>query len=240
LRETRDRYGYQVRGHNALWMLEPDGKLRKIYEPCCGSTTLGGLRWSPGGRVLAASLSTGCAGCDGRAGHPLQLIDPSSGAITELGVTLGDGWAVRWSSAGALAYVQGTMERRAEAVLTVRLPDGTVRLMERGGYAPAWDPTDDRLAWARADGSVRIASLEAGGKDEFVNCPGMRIDGVRFAADGKALLLLCRKDDPSFDRFELWYASGGSVTQLVTDIGGTLRSIARDLYDTVAWSRGGP
>lgn len=237
LRYTPDATGYQIRGHNALWMLEADGRLRKVYEPCCGSKAIVRMQWAPRGDRLATLLSSGCAGCDGRDGNPLQLVDPESGVVTDLGVTPGDRSAFRWSPAGALAFVRGTSERRPDAVLMLRDPDGSTRELDNGGFAPAWDSEGERLVWARADGSARVIRL--GGADhETITCPGLRIEGARFAADGHGLLLLCRKEDPRFDRFELWYASGSSVVPLVRDLGGTSRGLAPDLFDIVAWSGG--
>lgn len=234
LRLTRDAAGYQIRGHNTLWMLEPDGRLRRVYEPCCGSMQVAGLQWSTDGRTLAVSLSSGCAGCDHRDGNALKLVDPVSGRVTDLGTTTG---SAAWSSAGSLAFVQGTPEHSAAAVLSVRAADGTVRPIESGARAPAWDAAGRQLAWADARGNARILEV-ASGRSQTIACPDRQVEGVRFSTDGSGLLLLCRREDPTYDRFELWFAKDGNAVRLVTGVGGRFRSSAPDPFDFVAWSNG--
>ena len=239
LRFTTDAFGYQARGHDALWMLEVDGRLRKVYEPCCGSNGIGSMRWSPAGDVIALLLSSGCAGCDGEGGNPLELIDPISGQRTVLGPTPGGTADFSWSPSGAIAFVRGTMNKRSDATLIARWPDGAERELDTGGYAPTWDALGERLAWARSDGTAVVLHLSSGERSSLT-CAGGSIVGARFATRGDGVLLLCRRADPILDIFDVFLSSGGRVVPVVTDLGGGFRYLPPDIRQLVAWHEGAP
>lgn len=239
LRFTTDPAGYQVRAHDALWMLERDGSLRKVYEPCCGSNGVGLMRWSPSGDLLALLLSSGCAGCDGEGGNPLELIDPVTGRLTVLGPTPGITADFSWSPTGAIAFVRGTLNTRSDAALIVRTAGGTERQLDTGSYSPTWDATGERLAWARPDGSAVVLDLSTGERTT-VRCGDQAVVGARFANTGNGLLLLCRRADPNLDIFDLFFESGGRLKAVVTDLGGGLRSVPQDIRQLVAWDSGAP
>jgi hypothetical protein len=239
LRFTTDPAGYQVRAHDALWILERDGSLRRVYEPCCGAKGIALMRWSPSGDLLALLLSSGCAGCDGQGGNPLELIDPVTGRLTELGPTPGGTADFSWSPSGAIAFVRGTLSARAEAALIVRTPAGAERQLETGSYSPTWDPTGERLAWARPDGTAVVLVISTGERTT-VTCGDQAVVGARFANSGNGLLLLCRRADPNLDIFDLFFETGGTLKAMVTDLGGGLRSVPPDIRQLVAWENGAP
>src|SRR5881628_2299049 len=129
----------------------------------------------------------------------------------------------------------------------------------RAAIAPAWQPifgTPARLAWIEgpADGigassdyfrglgpaARRVAILELPSGRASLNCPGLITEGVRWSADARAALLLCRVPAVDQHALEVWYAPLGGVPQaLVTgigDLGFGYYGLQPSLSDIVAWS----
>jgi hypothetical protein len=232
-RFSTDRIGHQLRGQNTLWLLQPDGQIQRVFAPCCGAVWR--VRWSSSARTIAASLTTGCAGCDEREGYDVVLLDAQAGATFDLART--EDGIVRWSRHDALAFVHGTRAQADHAVLSVRYPDGRVRELDLGGFAPVWDDTGERLAWVRSDGTARL--LEVGSGDTQTRwCaePGMLVEGVRFARTGDGLLLLCHGDTPR--RLEIVYSTSERSVLVLSGLGWPPMTSTNGPIGAIAWSEG--
>lgn len=232
-------------GLDSLWIMEADGRLREVYRPA-GRATLSSPIWSPdGGRAIVwESSSTSSSFAADGVGLKTLLIDVASGAVGDLGVVL-HRWAA-WAPDGRLAYTRGGLRVTWEnKELVLRDPTGRERLLraptseQRVGLAPAWDPSRARLAWVSGpvtpgdwsgDGYMdgkgagrRVAVIQDGNKLSEVACGGGRVvEGVRWSADGLALLLLCRKVGRDAQPLELWLhrLTDGTSAPLVTGLPG--------------------
>ena len=200
----------------------------------------------------------------------LYVVDVHTRAKVDLGTTLGSrNWA-QWSVDGRLAFVSGGgRETWGNKQVVVLERDGTRRIVAgdlgqigggaRAAIAPAWQPifgTPARLAWIEgpAEGigassdyfrgvgpaARRVAILESPSGRASLTCPGLITEGVRWSADARAALLLCRA--PGVDRhaLEVWYAPlDGAPQALVTgigDLGFGYYGLQPSLSDIVAWS----
>jgi len=233
-----------VRCPNALYVITPDGSPRLLYDTHVDETHFGPLGavarvlWSPAGDLIAASLSTGCAGCDSSAGNGLLVIDPASDRAIPLGVTPEMAPDIAWSANGDLAFVSGTLERLADSELKLRRRDGSITTIDPRGSRPAWSAAGDRLAWVRGDGSAAVVDL-AGGDRRPIRCADGDVAGIRFNSSGEALLLLCRLPGSDLDRYSIRYVASGRDTVVLEQVGGTLAyAIGPDFFDLAAWSRG--
>ena len=200
----------------------------------------------------------------------LHVVNVQTGANVDLGTTLGSRAWAQWSVDGRLAFVSGGWRQTWEnKQVVVFEPNGTRRVMSgdsglanfasRAAIAPAWQPilgTPARLAWIEgpaggigaspdyASGvgptAQRVAVLETPSGRASVTCPGLVTEGVRWSADARAALLLCRAPGVAQHALQVWYAPiGGSPRALVTglgDLGFGYYGLQPSLFDIVAWS----
>ncbi len=241
---------FDARLHNALWMIEPDGTPRRLYEPAGSTAFVFSLAWSPDGQWLTVWEQPTVSASWTADGDRLLLVDTTNGAITDLGTTLVN-QRLQWSADGRLAYVRGgDRQTWLDKQLVVRAPDGTVRVRTDAthvGLAPAW--------MTRPDGALGLLWVEAevgngnGGVYVFGTGPGARygmvsddlqsarrlpfpriVEGLRPSADSRVALVLVRRPTapPLRDEYgalELWLTKppgGGIATQvrLVSGLGG--------------------
>jgi hypothetical protein len=108
----------------------------------------------------------------------------------------------------------------------------------------AEDPARDYLA-GRGVGDRRVLVSDLASDPVEVRCgAGTVAEGVRWAHDGSALLLLCRRPGMTVNAFELWYHALGAGAQPVVLVRGlTLGGVdpfgdAPSMLTTTAWSRG--
>lgn len=219
--------------------------------------------------ILEQDTTSASAAADGVNVH-LWIIDVAGGAPTDLGnVLFKDSW-IRWTSAERLAFVRGTGRTSWEnKELVLRDQDGTEHVaggsaVERGvspapgvfaAIAPAWQPVDRgaKLAWIQGPAltmgaspdhfrgvgpaAQRVAVLDG---TTTVSCPGLVTEGVRWSADGRAVLLLCREPAVEQQALELWYAPiGGSPRPLVKGLGAYgfgFYGMQPSLFEITAWS----
>jgi hypothetical protein len=255
---------FETRAHNALWLLAPDGSLRKLYEPLSREASLSGLRISPDGRsalvselpIISASLAAD--------GSDLVFVDLISGRVSGLGRTLlAHSWT-RWSDDGRLAFVRGGgRETWSGKQLVVRERDGSVTVVAGDSstvaLAPAWRGSD--LYWVQGSAGenldrsyvrgvgdgVRYGVRLSGGVRTNLPFDGI-VEGIRPSADGRSALILARRptDQPpdQYRQLELWlvqYHLDGSAraTRLITNLGGLAfgyYGLQPSLFDLVAWS----
>lgn len=259
-------------GESALWILEADGALRELYHPRPLGILMR-PQWSPGGeRILVwrTDTTSNSLAADG-VGTSLLLLDVGSGQLTDLtgprGILGIDAWA-RWSADGRLAFVRGGGRAAWDGKqVVVRAPDGRERVLrapragEQSGIAPAWDARSGRIAWITGPSSSdlsgipyvdgvaygdRSVAIDDGALPFEVRCPEGRVaEGVRWAADGKALLLLCRRVGRDAYPFELWlHRLDGTRAALLSGVAGNPESGGfgyygqqPSLFRVVAWSR---
>jgi hypothetical protein len=85
-----------------------------------------------------------------------------------------------------------------------------------------------------------VAVLDTAAGSVRMTCPGLVTEGVRWAADGRAVLLLCRMPGVEQHALQLWYAPiGGTAKPLVTglgDLGFGYYGAQPSLLDMTAWS----
>ena len=255
-------------GLSALWMLERDGRTRELYRPSSRGV-LTAPQWSPDGRfaLVRQYTSTSASFAADGVGSSLLLIEVTTGHVVDLGVVLS---TPQWGPRGQLAYISGggrmTWENKR---LIVRAADGRERIAQpptdqpRVALAPAWDTARGRLAWVsgpevpgsgNGDGYVdgtgageRVVVVEDGGNRSEVRCAAGRVaEGMRWSADGEALLLLCRNPGRDPYPLEVWLYQLGSgtsaplITGLVSDPqarGFGFYGAQPSLFSIVAWSR---
>ncbi len=86
----------------------------------------------------------------------------------------------------------------------------------------------------------RTAVLDAATGPLRMNCPGLVTEGVRWAADGRSVLLLCRAPGVEYHALQIWYAPlGGTARALVTGLGDLAFGYygkQPSLLDMTAWS----
>lgn len=254
--------------HNALWIMDLDGRLTKLYEPAARSAFLLRPRWSPDGRAVLVSEQWTPSASLAADGLPLLLVDPTSGNVTSLGVVLRREWA-RWSDAGRLALVRGSGRFTWDGKqLVLRDREGREELVKHEGtvaLAPAWGLRGE-LAWVSGPSSrdvgagpdyvngvgpgARVAKLRRGDAVSEVRCADDRIvEGVRWSADGGAVLLLCRQTGDVAFPLELWLRrlqdGRGADAPLVVSLGSApleargfgYYGAHPSLFSFVAWSR---
>lgn len=189
--------------------------------------------WSPDERYLTMwriDLVSASMDADGR---PLVVIDVTTGTITELGYTL---YANSWRAPHTLAYVAGSgRETWKRKTLRVWTPESGTRDITgpvEVGLVPTWGP-DGRLWFVRGpageydratyfagrgigDRSIVIVDLVSGVRTTLPRQAGYADEGVRVAEDGRTILILRRRLDPTLKAapdswLELWAArSDGS------------------------------
>ncbi len=229
-------------GLDALWLMEPDGRLRELYRPS-EVGVLGMPIWSPDGTevvVQQGNTTSASAAADGSFSDTL-LIDVSSGAVRKLGIVLDPSWIV-WSPDGRLAFIRGGGRWTWwDKHLVIGDAAGSERVAYPGrgdvrvALAPSWGPHGE-LGWVSgpavedlsganytsgAGVGARSGMIEVSGERREVACGGGRVvEGLRWSADGTKLLLLCRVPGGSALPLELWlYRLGdGSSAPLVRDL----------------------
>jgi len=252
-----------TRAHNALWLMAPDGALRRVYEPASPESFLSGLRVSPEGRFALVSEMPIVSASVGADGVELLLIELSSGTVSRLGKTLLSHSWTRWSDDGRLAFVRGGgRETWFGKQLVVRERDGSLDVVA-GDYAtvalaPAWRGVD--LYWVQGQaGGNQDRSYVRGIGEGFrygvhlsaagrANLPfdGI-VEGVRPSADGRSALILARRptDQPGdqYRQLELWLLrdidGAAKATRLISNLGGLgfgYYGLQPSLFDLVAWS----
>ncbi len=219
--------------------------------------------------VLELATTSRSLAADG-VGISLHVVDVDTGAAVDLGTTLEmRAWA-QWSNDGRLAFVRGGgRETWGNKQLVVLERDGTRRVVAgalgrtSGGataaIAPVWQPSvgaPARLAWiegpaesigasfdySRGIGPAaqRVAVLETPSSRLRLTCPGLVTEGVRWSADGRAALLLCRVPGVEQHALQVWYAPlAGAPRAVVTglgDLGFGYYGLQPSLLDIVAWS----
>jgi hypothetical protein len=123
--------------------------------------------------------------------------------------------------------------------------------------APAWQPVygGARLAWIEAPdtdeccvqyvngvgpSAQRTTVLDTAAGRVRMTCPGLVTEGVRWAADGRSVLLLCRAPGIEYHALQVWFAPvGGAPRALVTglgDLGFGYYGLQPSLLDITAWS----
>lgn len=199
--------------------------------------------WSPDERYLTMwriDLVSASMDADGR---PFVVIDVTSGAITDLGYTL---YAYAWRAPHTIAYVAGsgreTWNRKTLRVWTPESGSRDITGPEEVGLVPAWG-TDGRLWFVRGpageydratyfagrgigDRSIVIVDLVTGVRTTLPRLAGYADEGVRVAEDGRTVLILRRRLDPTLKAIadswlELWAArSDGSSAHPLLRLGG--------------------
>jgi hypothetical protein len=250
-----------VRQHSTLWVMDlRHGRLKKVFDSASPTSYLYGLKWSNDRRLAFLEMDSTSASpaADGLNIH-LRVIDVDTGRTTDLGhVTQ----MARWSSDGRLAFVRAsdrfTWTRKDLAVLD---RDWNVTVVAGGGstiaLAPAWQPVFQgaRLAWIEAPDTTeccqryvaglgpsaqRTAQLDTAAGRVQMSCPGMVTEGVRWASDGRSVLLLCRAPGVEYHALQVWYAPvGGTPRALVTGLGDLAfgyYGLQPSLLDITAWS----
>ena len=249
-----------VRQHSTLWVMDlRHGGLRKVFDSASATSYLSSLSWS-GRRIsfLEIDSTSASASADGVNIH-LWVIDIDTGRKIDLGHVI---YQPRWSPDGRLAFVRGgdrfTWTKKEVAVLD---QNWNVTVIAGGGatiaLAPTWQPVfrDGRLAWIEAPDTTeccqryvaglgpsaeRVAVLDTATGRKRVDCPGMVTEGVRWAADGRAVLLLCRVPGVDYHALQVWYAPVGATPRaLVTGLGDLAFGYygrQPSLLDITAWS----
>jgi hypothetical protein len=249
-----------VRGHSTLWVMDlRHGGLTKIFDSASPTSYLSSLSWS-GRRIsfLEIDSTSASASADGVNIH-LWVIDVDTGRTVDLGHVI---YRPRWSSDGRLAFVRGgdrfTWTNKELAVLDQQW---NVTATAGGGatiaLAPAWQPVyrGARLAWIDAPDTTeccqryvaglgpsaqRTALLDTTRGQVRMSCPGMVTEGVRWSADGRSILLLCRAPGIDHHALQVWYAPvGGTPRALVTGLGDLAFGYygkQPGLLDITAWS----
>jgi hypothetical protein len=145
--------------------------------------------------------------------------------------------------------------------LAVLDQDWNVSVVAGGGstiaLVPAWQPVfaGSRLAWIDAPDTTeccqryvagigpsaqRTAVLDTAAGRVRMSCPGSVTEGVRWAADGRSILLLCRTPGVEHHALQIWFAPvGGTPRALVTglgDLGFGYYGAQPSLLDITAWS----
>ena len=227
-------------GLSALWLMEPNGKLREVYRPVDRGVLTTPV-WSPDGTmaiVRQIESTSNSFAADG-VGISTILVDLVTGASRSLGVTRSE----TWSADGRLAFVRGggrtTWWNKELVVLEA---NGTEQRLSatidpaRVALAPAWGP-HGRIAWVSgpavddfngagyidgAGAGQRVGVVRANGRDDQITCASGRVvEGISWSADGERLLLLCRKPGNDPRPLELWLyrLKDGTSAPLVTGIG---------------------
>jgi len=249
-----------VRQHSTLWVMDlRHGGLRQVFDSPSATSYLYDLHWSFN-RIsfLEIDSTSASAGADGVNIH-LRVIDVDTGRKFDLGHVI---YPPRWSSDGRLVFVRGgdrfTWSNKEIAVLD---RDWAVTLISGGGaaiaLAPAWQPTFQgaRLAWIDAPATTecclryvaglgpsaqRTALLDTAAGRVRMSCPDMVTEGVRWSADGRSVLLLCRAPGVEHHALQVWYAPvGGTPRALVIGLGDLAFGYygkQPSLLDITAWS----
>jgi hypothetical protein len=235
------------------------GGLRKVFDSASPTSYLTDLRWS-GNRMsfLEIDSTSASANADGANIH-LWVVDVDTGRTIDLGHVI---YRPRWSPDGRLAFVRGgdryTWTHKELAVLD---RDWNVSVVAGAGatiaLAPAWQPAypAGRLAWIEAPdtdeccqryvaglgpSALRVAVLDAPSGRIRLSCPAMVTEGVRWASDGRSVLLLCRAPGVDQHALQVWYAPlGGTPRALVTglgDLGFGYYGKQPSLLELTAWS----
>ena len=259
-----------VRGPMTLWVMDlRHGTLRKIFDSPSETSFLSQLTWSFGTNKIAfleATSTSNSFAADG-AGVHLWVVDVTSGARTDLGTSLLKGAWLQWSTDGRFAFVRGGgRETWGNKELVVVQPDGTQDVVagslgahptptDRAALAPAWQPVfrGAKLAWIESPAltieaspdyfrgigpsAQRVAVLDGA---THVSCPDRVTEGVRWSADAKSLLLLCRVPGVDYHALEIWYAPiGGTARPVVKglgDLGFGYYGAQPSLFEIAAWS----
>ena len=229
-----------ARAHSTLWVMDVrHGTLRKIFDSSSATSYLSTLSWS-GRRIsfIETDSTSASASADGVNLH-LWVVDADSGRNIDLGHVI---YPPRWSTDGRLAFVRGgdrfTWTHKELAVLD---QDWSVTVVAGGGLtialAPAWQPVfkGARLAWIDAPDTTeccqryvaglgpsaeRVAMLDTATGRVRMSCPEMVTEGVRWSADGRSVLLLCRAPGVEYHALQVWYApAGGTPRALVSGLG---------------------
>ncbi len=249
-----------VRAHSTLWVMDVrHGTVRKIFDSASATSYLSNLQWSESRISFIETDSTSAsASADGINLH-LWVIDTNSPRVVDLGHVI---YPPRWSSDGRLAFVRGgdrfTWTHKELAVLD---RDWNVSVVAGGGptiaLAPAWQPVyrGSRLGWIDAPDTTeccvryvngvgpsaqRTAVLDTATGPLRMTCPGLVTEGVRWAADARSVLLLCRAPGVEYHALQVWYAPlGGTARALVTGLGDLAFGYygkQPSLLDMTAWS----
>jgi hypothetical protein len=241
-----------------------------VFDPSSETSFISGLRWSGDRRLsLWQNASTSNSFAADGVGISLHVVDVETGSDRDLGTTLGfRAWA-QWSSDGRLAFVsgggRGTWHAKQVKVL---YPDGRIETVagdgathpvpgSRSAIAPAWRPVDRDAALSWIEGpstdtlsgldyvagrgpGERLAVVETTVGHVVAPCPGSVTEGIRWAADGRSAVLLCRTPSVESHALELWYAPlGGTPRRLVTglgDLGFGYYGAQPSLLEITAWS----
>ena len=249
-----------VRWHSTLWVMDVGhGSPRKIFDSASPTSYLSILGWS-GRRIafLETDSTSASASADGANLH-LWVIDADTGRKIDLGHVI---YRPRWSSDGRLAFVRGgdrfTWTHKELAILD---RDWNVSVVAGGvttiALAPAWQPvySGARIAWIEAPdtdeccvryvaglgpSAQRVAVLVTAAGQKRMSCPGMVTEGVRWASDGRSVLLLCRVPGVEYHALQVWYAPIDSAPRaLVTGLGDLAFGYygkQPSLLDITAWS----
>ena len=250
-----------TRLHDSLWIVS-DGAPREIYRPAGDTAFVYQLRWSPDGRSITFRQQGVPSASIAADGVGLFVLDVDTGAVTDLGLVAGSPEWSQWSADGRLAFVRGGgRETWTNKRLVLRERDGTERQLSsegRIGLAPAWDAMGGSLAWVEAEegNGLRDSAYMNGtgpGAREAVVSPGYGggpfgcgdrvVEGARWSADARQLLLLCRRPGDESHALEIWLRRLGSPTPgpvpLVTglgDLGFGYYGTQPSLFSLVAWS----
>jgi hypothetical protein len=249
-----------VRQHSTLWVMDlQHGGLTKVFDSASPTSYLFSLSWS-GERIsfLEIDSTSASASADGVNIH-LWVVDVDTGHKIDLGHVI---YRPSWSSDGRLAFVRGgdryTWTNKELAVLD---RDWNVTAIAGGGatiaLAPAWQPVYQgaRLAWIDAPDTSeccqryvaglgpsarRTALLDTAAGQVRMSCPGMVTEGVRWSADGRSVLLLCRAPGVEYHALQVWYAPArGTPRALVTRLGDLAFGYygkQPSLFDITSWS----
>ena len=257
-----------VRQHATLWVMDLRHRtLKKVFDSSSATSYLSGLRWAPlGHRVsfLEQDSTSASAAADG-INVRLHVVDVDTLRTADLGNVIAGATWPRWTYDGThdgLAFVRGTDRFTWSNKRLVVWHDWTETAVAGGGatvaLAPAWlsrygEPA--QLAWIEGPvtnecclryvagigpSADRVAVLQTPNGLVRMRCPGLVTEGVRWSADGRAVLLLCRRSGLEQHALEVWYAPlGGTPRPLVTGLGGLgfgYYGLQPSLLDSAAWS----
>jgi len=259
-----------ARGHATLWVMDVrHGTLRKVFDSTSATSFISRIQWSFESHKIAfieQQNTSASAGADG-AGVHLWVVDLDSLERTDLGEVLGKAAWIRWAPHERLAYVAGFgRETWGNKEIVIVEADGTKHVVagaltsspapnDRSALAPAWQPVYDgaKLAWIEGPAlsieaspdyfrgigpsAQRVAVLDGASR---VTCPDRVTEGVRWSADGKSVLLLCRVPAVEYHALEVWWAPvGGTPKPLVRnlgDLGFGYYGMQPSLFEITAWS----
>ena len=197
-----------------VWLVDIEiGAARQIYctfDPCPaplrpGGHTLQLLSWSPDERYLLAREPSVASGADFD-GTSLFILDPQTGALTDLGVGQSFFSWRTWIGPHALAFVIGLGHEQAKRLRVWSAEAGVRDVTDAAGVAvsPSFGVID-RLVYFVLDGHLATFDPDTNAIRRLPGDAAWIEDAVRVSDDGTDLLVLRRR--VADGQLELWRMS---------------------------------